>query len=625
MRPLRKRARTEKEGGIEIEMYAYQVELLAPMASSGPYDSLKTHRITSYRCSKEETNAMETFNETLLSYIAHRQCVCKLSASTSEAVPTGLQEYYTHLTTTSSDMDTTQVSYLRVLDRNADNPETILEVVSWLYNEFLQNSTLEHLLVTGDEKTYSHMVQLKKEYGEALDWLVPFPGDFHLMRIYQEVLMSAYWDAGLKQLAAASGYRGETLTSLSRCSNFTNTTKFFFEVWEALFHHTMDIFCKHKQMTISQVEGCNHEEYTSFMTSMGSQDENWQFWSQFILKDCSALLTLYLAVRTGNWYLRVAALNQMAALFFAFNRPHYQKLIVQHLSDLLVMPREILQHLEAGRFVASLTGRPGHHVAIDEAHEMKINKDLKSAIVHPSTENMNRLSLYIGHRTKMITNLQRQLMKSQPRQRKESQQTTNQPSEQKSIQNIKSIMEKVNCDHMLPLTCTGGTQVLRNVFTNKEATALQRHDLLNMRETGQTDFETHVTYTFLTESSVKPILKRKSIRTFAKVKVTKQRLSNAEKEKKLISLCLKKRLKAKSYSADSRCEQYIELPRAIADSNGMPQKGDKSNARHYLVKRYDMGGTELYTPDTMVCSLSKQHPYPTQRWRIMLNSYSTGL
>ena len=99
----------------------------------------------------------------------------------------------------------------------------------------------------------------------------------------------------------------------------------------------------------------------------------------------------------------------MAALFFAFNRPHYQKLIVQHLSDLLVMPKEILEHLQSGKFVASLSGRPGHSVAIDEAHEMKINKDFKTSIVRPSTENMNRLSLYLGHRTKLIENLKRQL------------------------------------------------------------------------------------------------------------------------------------------------------------------------------------------------------------------------
>ena len=73
---------------------------------------------------------------------------------------------------------------------------------------------MKYALVAGDEKTYSHMIQLKSEYGEALDWLVTFPGDFHLMHNFQEVLMSAYWDAGLKQIAAASGYRGEKLTFL---------------------------------------------------------------------------------------------------------------------------------------------------------------------------------------------------------------------------------------------------------------------------------------------------------------------------------------------------------------------------------------------------------------------------
>ena len=81
---------------------------------------------------------------------------------------------------------------------------------------------------------------------------------------------------------------------------------------------------------------------------------------------------------------------------------------------MLVMPKKILKDLQSGKFVASLSGRPVHSVAIDEVHEMKVNKDLKSAIVQPSTENMNRLSLYLGHRAKMINNLKRQLMKQQP-------------------------------------------------------------------------------------------------------------------------------------------------------------------------------------------------------------------
>ena len=30
---------------------------------------------------------------------------------------------------------------------------------------------------------------------------------------YQKVIMKIYWDAGLKQIAEASGFRGEMLTS----------------------------------------------------------------------------------------------------------------------------------------------------------------------------------------------------------------------------------------------------------------------------------------------------------------------------------------------------------------------------------------------------------------------------
>ena len=67
-----------------------------------------------------------------------------------------------------------------------------------------------------------------KIHGDTFSWLIPFPGNFHLLMNYQKVLMKIYGDAGLKQIAEASGFRGETLASLENCSNFTNTSKFFF-------------------------------------------------------------------------------------------------------------------------------------------------------------------------------------------------------------------------------------------------------------------------------------------------------------------------------------------------------------------------------------------------------------
>ena len=97
------------------------------------------------------------------------------------------------------------MSQLCILDKNADSKETILEALSWLH-EFNVGNSIQYLVVIGDAKTYTHLINLKCEYGEALRWLVAFPGEFHTLRNYQEVVMKAYWDAGLKQLAAASGF-----------------------------------------------------------------------------------------------------------------------------------------------------------------------------------------------------------------------------------------------------------------------------------------------------------------------------------------------------------------------------------------------------------------------------------
>ena len=111
---------------------------------------------------------------------------------------------------------------------------------------------------------------------------------------------------------------------------------------------------------------------------------------QFILRDCINILTLPLAVWIVNWDLYVAPL--------LFNRPHYQKLIVRHLSDLLV---QNLEQLRSGTFVASLSGHPGHSITRDKAHE---KEDLKTPIVRHSTESMNRLSLNLGHMTNLMDN-----------------------------------------------------------------------------------------------------------------------------------------------------------------------------------------------------------------------------
>lgn len=48
-------------------------------------------------------------------------------------------------------------------------------------------------------------------------------------------------------------------------------------------------------------------------------------------------------------------------------------------------------------------------MAIDESHEMLINRDCKAAITRPSKETINQVALYFLYRSKVLQNLKTQL------------------------------------------------------------------------------------------------------------------------------------------------------------------------------------------------------------------------
>ena len=90
-------------------------------------------------------------------------------------------------------------------------------------------------MLVGDGKTYHHLMTVKRQYGQVLETLLIFLGDWH-------TLMKICYKAGLKELAQASGYRGATLKSLELCSSYQRTHLFFMQVWEVLYREMLHAY-----------------------------------------------------------------------------------------------------------------------------------------------------------------------------------------------------------------------------------------------------------------------------------------------------------------------------------------------------------------------------------------------
>lgn len=54
--------------------------------------------------------------------------------------------------------------------------------------------------------------------------------------------MKVYYDAGLVNLAESSGHRGETLSSIKKCSSYKRTHQFLLQAWEALYRQMLATF-----------------------------------------------------------------------------------------------------------------------------------------------------------------------------------------------------------------------------------------------------------------------------------------------------------------------------------------------------------------------------------------------
>ena len=198
------------------------------------------------------------------------------------------------------------------------------------------------------------------------------------------------------------------------------------------------------------------------------------------------------------------------------------ELIPHHLSEVNSYSIEILECFERGGFSVSITGTAWANVALDEAHEMLINKDLKSAVIRPTTEYLQKTSTFFNYRMKCYKNFIRQIFgeKDLP---------------VIIMVNAQDIKDNENIDKMWQFLqkfdmFTDNEKELKNIFTNHIANPQQRHDILAFYDIGSKFYTEYVTQrVFSLPSSNAPVRKQRLL-TLAPSKVVSKRKLN-EKEK----------------------------------------------------------------------------------------------
>ena len=125
------------------------------------------------------------------------------------------------------------------MDTVADNEGTMIQLVSDLEEQVISNGIHEHITLEGDAKLYEVLQSLKYEYGECFKWLIPFPGDWHMLMNYQHALMKPYFDARLKELAKVAGY---PIAAIKSCGQFKRTHHFIMERWEAVYRSILSTY-----------------------------------------------------------------------------------------------------------------------------------------------------------------------------------------------------------------------------------------------------------------------------------------------------------------------------------------------------------------------------------------------
>ncbi|XP_072051451.1 uncharacterized protein [Amphiura filiformis] len=572
-----------------LDLLALQAYHSAPSVLTSSLSFGRTrHRYQScvddFNISHDEAKSIKLLKSQIFAYMLMKSVA---SNFTSECFLPGLRDFL-HDQSCPNSTERSVVHFVDLVSKPADSKETILEVLSSLKEKHGVGTIVDHLVVAGDGKTFLLLIELKREYSEDLSWLLPYLGEWHLLKNVQAPLFKVYLDSGLGQLLKLY-HRGATNAAVANSTCFDKAHSFLLQTWEAFYRSFIAFFLKESTRAVdlqlfqatSRIEFMNlfqredvqmrccevENDFEDFCSEFCKQHPTFKFWFDFLSRDMIFYVGLFIAVRSRQFTLRNACIRQLAPLFHALDRHIYLRIVAFHLADMKEFPCDILQHFQHGAFAISLSGENWFCVAPDEAHEMEINKSVKMAMNTWSDQNLGRITHFLSFRARLLNNLKSQIrFQDSPSHRSRS-------SEQSVELNIQGYVTELSKSSTL--FSTQASTLLQHLYSDVVADDATSKDLLSFYEKGNDCFNAYVKCIVLRVLGAKlPSRKRVNLKTFSAKKntVAKQRKEISDQRQQIS--CLRRQLALSDSSQEF--QQLICMPRAICDANGFPVKHTKA-------------------------------------------------
>ncbi|VDI52433.1 Hypothetical predicted protein, partial [Mytilus galloprovincialis] len=281
-----------------------------------------------------------------------------------------------------------------------------------------------------------------------------------------------------------------------------------------------------------------------------------------------------------------AEISEWDEFYRSVTKQNYQRLIPYHLADLHTFPEPVIQHFTAGCFSVSISGKHLYSVALDEAHEMEINLKSKNALNSFSQSSLANLTFYLPYRAKTLHNLKSELQLE----REEG------LYQREGTMSYVKNAEKTVCEYMSNLETSSLFDIncnehLHHIFTRTETDHEQTDSLINYRKSGEEDMANYLKcFLFRTyETAGKPpSRKRRNLKTFAPIKITIHKQKKEIKDQNTVISCLRKKIAFSKHSGNAvkDLDQFLQLPRALCDAEGIPEKGQKATAANVFKNIY---------------------------------------